>query len=529
MRNFRVKGQTLGSLLSQFRRDEAGSLIIFSLYIFIIMLMLGGTAVELMRFEAERKHLQNTIDSAVLAASDLKQTEDSEKIVRSFFEKSGRDPNSVLVNVEPVTLSDGTLTARTVTASAPLTMPTHMMRLAGVETLRTASGGRANEQVQNVEISLVLDISGSMRWGTGNTETTPNRISELRRAVETFVNVVLQIDCDVDGTNCTQSTNTASTTINVIPYAGHVNPGRPLFDVMGGNRWHEWSSCIEVTDADFNDSALPSRSKNQLPHFMKWTIAPAYMNWGWCPKDNAGILVAENDGEVLKQFIRDIRLHDGTATHVGMKYGLALLDPSSRSVLGTLAANGDIKSDYALRPANYEDDVVKYIVLMTDGQTTDQFRPDDFAYTDVYGPENAARANVMSTYGSTTAGGVGVDPTEVEKGYRANTLLRLNGITHNRSRNRQNLQAACNEAKKPVMGIPPGGGGMTVLKEDRVTVFTVAFLAPDAARTDMRTCASSEHHFYDVRSIPGSGTEGLDVATAFASIARTINQLRLTN
>jgi Flp pilus assembly protein TadG len=72
-----------------FRKDEGGSLIIFSLYIFVIMIMVGGTAVELMRFEAERKHLQNTIDSAVLTASDLKQREDSEAVVRSFFKSRG--------------------------------------------------------------------------------------------------------------------------------------------------------------------------------------------------------------------------------------------------------------------------------------------------------------------------------------------------------------------------------------------------------------------------------------------------------
>ena len=35
----------------------------------------------------------------------------------------------------------------------------------------------------------------------------------------------------------------------------------------------------------------------------------------------------------------------------------------------------------------------------------------------------------------------------------------------------------------------------------------------------MRDCASSENHYYDV--------EGLQIVTAFSSIARTINQLRL--
>lgn len=506
-------------LMSRFRRDEDGSLIVFALYVFVIMLMVGGMAMDLMRFEAERKQLQNTIDSAVLAASDLKQRADSEDVVRSFFAKTGYDPDTAQVIVASEQVGNGDLIGRTVTASTNLKLDTMLMGLAGVPTLTTLTGGTANERIQNVEISLVLDISGSMRWGLNNTQTTPNRITELRKAVEQFVDIVLQVECDGSG-NCIQSPNTDSTTINIVPYAGHVNIGPDMFELLGGNRWHSWSSCKEVTDADFNHADLPMGSGNQLPHFMKWAIDWAEMKWGWCPKDEAAVIVAENDAERLKDFIRNVRLQDGTATHVGMKYGLALLNPSSRWLFSALNQRGIVDAAYKQRPANFDDEVVKYVILMTDGQTTDQWRPSDFSYGAAYDETSPSHAAIMDRYGSVDSGGSPNAPQDVEYGYNAKTKYKEGGITHSRSRNIQNLLAMCDEAKKPAYGTGVNGAQVLV-KEDRVTVFTIAFLAPDYARNYMRDCASTPSHFYDVRN--------LDVGTAFTSIARTINQLRLTN
>ena len=62
---------------TRFRREEDGSLIVFSLFIFVAMLMFGGIAVDLMIYENERTHIQNSTDRAVLAAANLNQTVDT--------------------------------------------------------------------------------------------------------------------------------------------------------------------------------------------------------------------------------------------------------------------------------------------------------------------------------------------------------------------------------------------------------------------------------------------------------------------
>jgi hypothetical protein len=53
-----------------------------------------------------------------------------------------------------------------------------------------------------------------------------------------------------------------------------------------------------------------------------------------------------------------------------------------------------------------------------------------------------------------------------------------------------------------------------------ITVFAIGFEAPDEGQAAMRDCASSPAHYFPV--------EGLEISDAFQAIARTINQLRLT-
>lgn len=512
----------------QFVRDEEGSFTILSLFIFIAIMMIGGMAVDLMRLEMKRTKLQNTIDTAVLAAADLDQSLDSETVLLSHIVKAGFDADDIDINITPQTLQSGELVGRTVTASSTIEMDTAFMHMLGINTLRAPMRSGAIENIQNVEISLVLDISGSMRWDENGNTNADNRITDLKEAVTSFIDTVMQVECNSAGNNCVQSPSTSSTTINIIPYAGHVNPGPDLFDIMGGSRWHSFSSCMEITSADFDDADLPNDVGHQLPHFMKWTIDNTWMDWGWCPQDDSGILVAENDAQVMKDFVNGLQLHDGTATHVGMKYGLALLNPTSRDEFQALNARGIVANAYKNRPANFDDDVVKYVVLMTDGKITDQFRPSSVSYGDVYGDNESDRDAVLDNWASVNVDGDPIDGTsDIEDRYPSTTKYTENGKEHNRSRNVGHFLDMCTSAKEPVYQLDDDGnievgedGSQKVAKEDRITVFTIAFLAPADAQTQMQTCASSSSHYFNVQN--------LNIGNAFSAIAKTINQLRLT-
>ena len=147
--------------LRRFRREEDGSLIIFGLFAFVMMLLLAGVALDLMRFEERRTTLQNTIDRASLAAADLQQSLDPKEVVKDYFLKAGLKPPAD----DDIIVTEGTLTDyRKVEISVSEEMPTWFMALVGVKTLSTPASSTAEESVGQIEISLILDVSGCLLY-----------------------------------------------------------------------------------------------------------------------------------------------------------------------------------------------------------------------------------------------------------------------------------------------------------------------------------------------------------------------------
>lgn len=139
----------------RFRREEDGSLLIFGLFAFVMMLLLAGISLDLMRFEERRTTLQNTIDRAALAAADLQQSLDPKDVVRDYFQKAGLKPPAP----EDIIVTEGTLSDyRKVEIKVSEDMPTWFMALVGVKTLSTPAASTAEESVGQIEISLILDV-----------------------------------------------------------------------------------------------------------------------------------------------------------------------------------------------------------------------------------------------------------------------------------------------------------------------------------------------------------------------------------
>ena len=317
----------LGRALRTFGRDESGSMIIFSMYLLLGMLILGGMAVDLMRYESTRARLQATLDRSVLAAADLDQTLDPEDVVRDYFRTAGLLDSLRSINVVE------SMNSRTVSATATVALNTFFLRNLGLDELVAPAVGTAEETVSNIEISLVLDISGSMRDN--------NRMNNLRPAARNFISTVL------DGAE------EDLLTINLVPYAGSTNPGPVMFSYLNGVRYAastlpdgtafpNVSSCLDLPTSTFNNVNLPSAGLAQVPHFMNWTIAANVMDWGWCPSDSTAIQYASNNESGLHSFINSMRMHDGTGTHYAMKWAVALLNPTSRPAFAYLASQGVI-------------------------------------------------------------------------------------------------------------------------------------------------------------------------------------------
>jgi len=445
-------------------------MIILGMFIFVAILLVGGLAVDFMRYENTRMRVQATADRAALAAATLREAGDRGALVQDYFAAAGLEDYLVEVEVEEALNS-----AQVMVRTRPSTN-TLFMRMVGTDQLASAEVSTAREDVTNVEIALVLDISGSMRWT--DTIGIP-RITRLRSAARGFIDQMYPDD------------HYDTTTISIVPYAGTVNPGQDVFEILGGTAWHDYSHCPDLPRSTFQDSGLPDvASMPQAAHFMNWAVDWPTMDWGWCPNEANSILYHSSDPDELKQFLTDMRLHDGTGTHYGMRWGLSLLDPSSQWLTAELAQRGIVDEQHDTRPAAWDDpDTRKVVVLMTDGMITDQFRP---------------RRPSGGIFGRN-----GVYPDEDEQELLNNQ--HINGYQGNSWRQRISTQ---NENTADFFR------ACDLAKENGTIIYTIAFETNERGQNEMRECATSESHYFNAI--------GLDLAGAFSAIATSIQALRLT-
>lgn len=475
------------AILKKFCRDEDGGIIIMTVVLLVVMLVIAGMAVDFMRFESRRAMLQSVSDRAVLAAAELDQSMDPKLVVTDFFKAAGFEGNIVGT---PTVVDTGN--SRTVTVNSEVDVNTFYLRLVGIDQLAAPARSGATEGIGKVEISLVLDISGSMRYASASTtESDGGKFADLQDAAKAFANKVLD------------PANGGQVSLTIVPYAGGVNPGPEMFNYLNGVRLttpaviddgdadgdgsisavtdpFQVSSCLELTAADFTTSGLPGTGRPQMPHFQNWSIAAAVMDWGWCPQDVSAIRYAISDPQEAVDFIDGIRMHDGTGTHYGMKYGLAALDPATQPAFEALNAIDDdlVPDAFVNRPAAWDDNETrKIIVLMTDGAITEQVRPND-----ALNPLNLTK--------------------HLQGGQPSSARYELSSRATNVTR----FDDVCDLAKS---------------SERDVAVYTVAFEVGigSAAETQMKNCASQASMFFRA--------SGTDITTVFEGIAQQITDLRL--
>ena len=355
---WRVGGGALGRALGRFARAEGGALAIFGLFVVLIMMMAAGLAVDTIRHERERVRLQATLDRAVLAAADLEQERDAETVVKDYFAAAGL--SDVLGDI---TVSSA-LNHRAVTASASIDVPTMLLHMVGVDTLAAATSAQAEERVTDIEISLVLDMSGSMK-GT--------RLERLEVAAKDFVKIVLG-----DGQTVRR------TTISIVPFSSQVSAGKRILSHFNVTNEHNYSHCVSFDAADFRETVITDSAAHPLQRVSNFALDSQDQQQDRHPKprdrycpigSDTEILPWSDDAEVLEDYIEALTASGGTSIDVGAKWGAALLDPSMSGVLDAFVGAGKVNPTYGDRPAAYDGkDVVKVMVVLSDGENYPEAR-----------------------------------------------------------------------------------------------------------------------------------------------------------
>ncbi|MFM7445206.1 MAG: TadE/TadG family type IV pilus assembly protein, partial [Tabrizicola sp.] len=122
-----------------FIRDESGVMAVQILLFFFMMLLVGGVAVDLMRFEQRRVDLVQTLDWATLAAASLENVLRPEDVVNSYFQTSG-----INETLDSVTVTNA-INSRTVQARATVTSENYFMSMVDVPYLQSQSRSEAEQ------------------------------------------------------------------------------------------------------------------------------------------------------------------------------------------------------------------------------------------------------------------------------------------------------------------------------------------------------------------------------------------------
>lgn len=338
--------------MSAFHRAQDGSLTLLSLLLFVVMFLLGGLAVDMLIYENSRARLQNVADRAALAAADLDQQLDPEAVVQSYFDKEGL--GDMLTGVEVT--SDRT--GRTVTARAATPVRTMFMRMVGTTELPASAAATANESRSNIEISLVLDNSGSMATTDGSDGQT--RLEKLKRATSTFLDTLYQGEADPE------------ITVSVIPYSTQVNAGPHLLGGLNTTEDHAFSHCLDFRPEDFATTQLDqSAAYQQGGHYDPFNSGETPGWWTCRPESSQHILPLASDPARIMDQVNSLIASGQTSLDIGAKWGAGLLDPTSNGLVRRIADEAGIDPRNLDRPFAHDDaGAIKVLVLMTDGINT---------------------------------------------------------------------------------------------------------------------------------------------------------------
>lgn len=553
----------MNRFLARFVREEDGVMIALTVYVFLIILMVGGIGVDLMHFERDRSELQYTLDRAVLAAADIDQKLTPSAVVHDYFDKAGLSEHLTSVSV-----TEG-LGFRTVSGAAHLEMATQFMHMTGVDTLSTSNSASdgynsdsdssiastAEERIDGVEISLVLDVSGSMNANS--------KLANLKVAARDFIDDMVS------------NTEDGKLSISIIPYATQVSMPAAFINEFNISQEHSYSNCVNFQAADFQESGISLVDPMQRTmHFDPWyrydgrDHSPAELvRYRVCEaKASREMMILKKDRNTLKTFISNLTAWGNTSIDLGMKWGTVLLDPSLQPVVDNMIVAGTVDAEFSELPHQYDSgNSLKVIVLMTDGKNTAQYYIEDgyregasdiwwnadeekysvyhAAWDEYYWPHNDSwNAHAFGNGGAVTychryrRNGTcrrwRTIPPEPGEAFAvdypdlwAYTTLKWNVREHYEPwmNNSQAWNKWYHDVQSHVGTSTKNSRTKAICdaaKEQQIIVFTIGFEAPASGEAVLLDCASSPSHFFDV--------DGLEISDAFTSIAGSIRKLRLT-
>lgn len=343
----RIRDNCRGQGSRSFFRNEEGGIIVLSLFLFIAMILVGGIAVDMMRYEAERVRVQGTADRAVLAAAMMRENPANpapEDVVRSYFKAEGLE--HIVAESESIKITNFS-NSREVLVSPKASMSTIFMRMSSVDSLpmNVVAGAAEGLAEVRIEIVLVLDVSGSM--------AEFDRIKNLRAAADDFVEEML-----ADNANGRVSITFVPYSTEVIMPPGTLTYFTNLDDPHSGHLTNAY--CIDFYNWDSVTDSLNT-------HMFRRNCDLG---------SNTSYLITDmpvrpylDDVQEAKNYIASLGPNWGTSIDLGVRTGAMFFDPTLRPVIEHLIDAGTVSPAFHDRPLDWNAPAsYRALILMTDGE-----------------------------------------------------------------------------------------------------------------------------------------------------------------
>jgi len=311
-----------------------------------------GAAVDLSQAYFVKQRLTRALDAAGLAVGGMTglTTAQLQTVAQNYFD-ANYPASKIGTPAALVVTPNGNTVGLTVSA----TMPTSIMGIIGIDTLRISASSQITRMGKKLEVALVLDTTGSM--------ASSSKLTTMQAAAKNLIDTV-----------SAAAVNPGDVKIAIVPFTVDVKVGTtyknanwikwkwttPKTQTCTGYWWMgnyscsdasynispgSWKGCVIDRDQDYDISNVPGSSADAATQY---------------PADNddcytQALMPLSTDWTALKAKIDSLNANGNTNTTIGLVWGWQMV--SQGSTLSNAAA-----------PA---DNLDKVIVFLTDGDNTE--------------------------------------------------------------------------------------------------------------------------------------------------------------
>jgi Flp pilus assembly protein TadG len=492
--------------IRRFAREDRGVVLILFLLVVIPLLLTVAIVIDFSQTLIVKRQLTSAVDSAALSLGALPEIQDSAAL---------RDKADAYITAHYPEKAIGTLRSDLTTAvrngdmvsvSATAEIPTAFLGITGKDKWTVTVNSSVFRRENKLEVVLVLDNTGSMGG---------SKLASMKASANTLVDILFGEDQVSDKVK-----------VGIVPFANAVNvnvpattpwldvanpsplnwsiisdlqnrPNRSVLSLFGGILGESWKGCVRARIDPFDTQDTEPVAGNTLftPYF-----AP---DEGWVDIRNGNNFVLLNllglpVTNVLKYFLPSVRLGGGSPNYKCGEPIQPLTNDRATitSRISAMRADGNTVipeglawgwrlispgAPFSEGVAYTQQDVVKAIILLTDGENSVQGNGSFGSFFTAYGYKN-------------------IPATGNQLGANANGTLDAK------------TTQLCNNIKADQDGDP---------NDKDILLYTIIFnVNSNQIQTLMRNCATDEGKFFN-------SPDAEDLQTAFQSIAVGLNELRI--